>query len=130
MTAQIPTNGLVAYYLFNSNANDGTVNANNGTVYGATLTTNRFGVANSAYKFNGTNHLYYRYTLYGSGSRRKQYPTVVHPTICMAPYQPQPAWSSALGITRQYTGKFLTNVFLALLNIVQFHKFIYNSING
>ena len=47
------TNGLVAYYPFNGNAND-EVGTNNGTVYGATLTTDRFGNPNSAYSFNGT----------------------------------------------------------------------------
>jgi hypothetical protein len=47
------TNGLVAYYPFNGNANDA-VGTNNGTVYGATLTTDRFGIPNSAYSFNGT----------------------------------------------------------------------------
>ena len=47
------TNGLVAYYPFNGNANDA-VGTNNGTVHGATLTTNRFGIPNSAYSFNGT----------------------------------------------------------------------------
>src|ERR1017187_5394463 len=50
------TNGLVAYYPFNGNANDASGNGNNGTVYGATLTTDRFGISNSAYCFNGTSH--------------------------------------------------------------------------
>jgi Concanavalin A-like lectin/glucanases superfamily/Secretion system C-terminal sorting domain len=43
----------VAYYPFNGNANDA-VGSLNGTVNGATLTTDRFGHANSAYSFNGT----------------------------------------------------------------------------
>ena len=49
-------NGLVAYYPFNGNANDASGNGNNGTVNGATLIQDRFGVANSAYNFNGTNN--------------------------------------------------------------------------
>lgn len=53
--AQIPTNGLVAYYPFNGNANDASSNAYNGIVYGATLTTDRFGAQNSAYSFDGVN---------------------------------------------------------------------------
>ena len=53
--AQIPTNGLVGYYPFTGNANDASGNSNNGTVYGATLTSDRFGNPNSAYLFNGTN---------------------------------------------------------------------------
>ena len=45
--------GLVAYYPFNGNANDESGNQLHGTVYGATLTTDRFGYANSAYNFDG-----------------------------------------------------------------------------
>ena len=48
-----PSNGLVGWWGFNGNANDESVNANNGTVNGATLTTDRFGNANSAYDFDG-----------------------------------------------------------------------------
>ena len=47
------TNGLIAYYPFNGNANDASGNGNNGTVQGATLTTDRFGIPNSAYYFDG-----------------------------------------------------------------------------
>ncbi len=54
INAQIPTNGLVAYWPFNGNANDESGNGNNGTVLGATLTTDRFGHQNSAYNFDGT----------------------------------------------------------------------------
>src|ERR1039458_1147503 len=48
------TNGLVLYLPFNGNANDASGNGNNGTVYGATLTADRFGNPNAAYSFNGT----------------------------------------------------------------------------
>lgn len=51
----IPTDGLVAYYPFNGNANDESGNAHNGTVYGASLTTDRHHKANSAYEFDGIN---------------------------------------------------------------------------
>lgn len=51
----IPTDGLVAYYPFNGNANDESGNGINGTVMGATLTTDRFGNNNSAFSFDGTN---------------------------------------------------------------------------
>lgn len=40
-----------AVYMFSGNANDGTANGFNGTVYGATLTTDRFGNPNKAYNF-------------------------------------------------------------------------------
>jgi hypothetical protein len=49
----VPTSGLVGYWPFNGNANDQSGNGNNGTVNGATLTTDRNGNANSAYSFNG-----------------------------------------------------------------------------
>ena len=45
--------GLVAHYPFSGNANDESENGNNGTVIGATLTTDRFGNENSAYDFDG-----------------------------------------------------------------------------
>lgn len=53
---QIPTNGLVAYYPFNGNANDTSGNGANGTVTGATLTSDRFGNTNTAYNFDGANN--------------------------------------------------------------------------
>ncbi|MFN8343734.1 MAG: LamG domain-containing protein [Spirosomataceae bacterium] len=50
--AQNIQQGIVACYSFDGNANDSKGN-NNGAVYGATLTADRFGKANSAYSFNG-----------------------------------------------------------------------------
>ena len=52
----VPTNGLVGYWPFSGNANDQSGNGNNGTVTGAILTTDRFGNANSAYNFDGSNN--------------------------------------------------------------------------
>lgn len=49
----VPTNGLMGWWPFNGNANDESGNGNNGTVSGATLTTDRFGNSNSAYNFDG-----------------------------------------------------------------------------
>ena len=47
--------GLVTYYPFDGNVNDASGNTNNGAVVGGvTLTTDRFGTADSAYSFNGT----------------------------------------------------------------------------
>lgn len=55
--AQAPTNGLVAYYPFNGNANDESSNGNTGTPYGATLTTDRkTGNLSGAYNFGGFNN--------------------------------------------------------------------------
>ncbi len=50
----IPTDSLVAYYPFNGNANDESGGGYDGTIYGASLTADRFGKSNSAYNFNGT----------------------------------------------------------------------------
>ena len=47
------TNGLVAYYPLNGNANDATGNGNNGTATGVVYTTNRFGIPNSAASLAG-----------------------------------------------------------------------------
>ena len=50
-------NGLVGYWPFCGNANDESGNGNNGTVNGATLTEDRFGVADAAYDFDGVDDL-------------------------------------------------------------------------
>ena len=49
----VPANGLVGWWPFNGNANDESGNGNNGSNNGATLTTDRNGVANQAYSFDG-----------------------------------------------------------------------------
>lgn len=51
----VPSNGLVGWWPFNGNANDESGNGNNGTVNGASLTADRFGVADKAYSFDGLN---------------------------------------------------------------------------
>ncbi len=50
----VSTSGLVAWWPFTGNANDSSGYGLNGLVSGATLTTDRFGIANKAYSFNGT----------------------------------------------------------------------------
>ena len=55
-SSSVPTNGLVGWWPFTGNANDLSVNGNNGTVNGATLTADRFGVVNSAYSFDGSSN--------------------------------------------------------------------------
>ncbi len=51
----LPTNGLVGYWGFDGNAQDYSGNGNHGTVNGATLTSDRNGIANKAYSFDGVN---------------------------------------------------------------------------
>jgi hypothetical protein len=53
----VPVNGLVGWWPFNANANDQSGNGNDGTVNGATITTDRLGSPNSAYDFDGTNFI-------------------------------------------------------------------------
>jgi uncharacterized protein (TIGR02145 family) len=55
--SNVPTNGLVGYWPFSGNANDASSNGNNGTVNGASLTTDRNGNANSAYNFSGGSNI-------------------------------------------------------------------------
>jgi hypothetical protein len=52
----VPTNGLIGWWPFNGNANDESLNMNNGINNGATLTTDRFNNINSALSFNGTSN--------------------------------------------------------------------------
>jgi hypothetical protein len=52
----VPTSGLVGWWPFTGNANDESGNNNNGTVNGASLTSDRNGNANAAYYFNGVSN--------------------------------------------------------------------------
>jgi hypothetical protein len=59
----VPLNGLQGYWPFSGNANDLGSNSYNGTVFGATLTSDRFNTSNSAYSFNGlSNYILTSYT--------------------------------------------------------------------
>src|SRR4051812_18827852 len=53
-----PTNGLVASYLLDGNADDSSGNGMHGTVNNATLTADRFGNANSAYALSSETNQY------------------------------------------------------------------------
>lgn len=50
----IPTDGLVAWYPFNGNANDESGNGNDGESQGAVLTSDRNGLPESAFSFDGS----------------------------------------------------------------------------
>jgi hypothetical protein len=54
LSAKSISDGLIGYWPFNGNANDESGNSD-GVVNGPTLTTDRFGSANSAYNFDGIN---------------------------------------------------------------------------
>ena len=51
LPSYVPTDGLVAYYPFNGNANDASGNGHHGTVNGATLANDQNGNDNKAYEF-------------------------------------------------------------------------------
>ena len=51
LPSYVPTDGLVAYYPFNGNANDASGNGYHGTVNGATLANDQNGNENKAYEF-------------------------------------------------------------------------------
>jgi len=51
----VPTEGLVAYYPFNGNANDESGNGNNGEINGPVFTLDRFNENESAIEFDGFN---------------------------------------------------------------------------
>jgi len=53
----VPSNGLVGWWPFNGNAVDESINANDGTVNGATLTADRFGNVSSAYNFGTSKYI-------------------------------------------------------------------------
>ncbi len=53
----LPATTTTAYFPFNGNANDESGNGHNGTVYGATLTEDRFGNLQSAYYFDGSSYI-------------------------------------------------------------------------
>jgi len=50
------TNGLVAYYPLDGDTLDASGHGINGIAFGAVPATNRFGVADKCYAFNGTGH--------------------------------------------------------------------------
>ena len=53
LPSYLPKDGLVGWWPFNGNANDESGNGNHGTVYGATLTSNKSGNEGNAYFFDG-----------------------------------------------------------------------------
>jgi hypothetical protein len=131
----VPTNGLVGYWPFNGNANDESGNGNNGTVNGASLTSDRFGTANNAYSFNSSssnfiqfntpannnvticgwykcptpNKYYPRLFYYGSSSSQNAPTTFLSAGIM----GPEPSW-----LSNNFTGRFYneTNVSNSAVN--------------
>ena len=57
LPAYLPSNGLVAWYPFNGNANDESGNGNDGVIVDAITTVDRNGSSNSAFGFNGQSRI-------------------------------------------------------------------------
>jgi len=53
-SAAVPTNGLIASYNFNGNANDSSGKDHHGIIHNVSLTSGRLGNGRSAYSFNGS----------------------------------------------------------------------------
>lgn len=53
--SQIPTSGLIGFYPFNGNVDDESGNGYNGSLMDAIQISDRFGVSDKAYSFNGVN---------------------------------------------------------------------------
>lgn len=66
---EIPMVGLVAYYPFNTNANDESTNSYHGNVFGAIMTNGRNESPNSAYSFDGIDDYINLSSLVGNGIR-------------------------------------------------------------
>lgn len=58
LAAQIPSQGLIAFFPFSSNAKDSSNSKTHGTVSNVNLTTDRYGNANCAYEFKGLTNSY------------------------------------------------------------------------
>jgi len=61
--------GLAAGYDFKKDAKDFSGNGNDGTVTGATLTTDQFGIADSAYSFDGVDDYVYSASVFPLGTK-------------------------------------------------------------
>lgn len=55
--AQIPSDSLIGCWLFNGDAKDMSINHNDGTVQGASLVADRFGIKDRAYSFDGSDFI-------------------------------------------------------------------------
>lgn len=59
LPAYLPAAGLIAWWPFTGNVIDSSGDGHDGTLFGPTLTTGRYGVPNTAYYFNGTSDYIY-----------------------------------------------------------------------
>ena len=96
--------GLIAYYPFTNNATDSSGRHHNGTVVNALLTSDRFGMANSAYAFNGKSS--YISVKDSSDLRLNNTDFTLNMWVNMDAYKwvNLPAYGNALLIKRQHTG--------------------------
>ena len=62
LPSYLPTDGLVGWWPFNGNANDESGNGNDGTVNGATLTSDRNSISNRSFIFSGSQSITVQHT--------------------------------------------------------------------
>ena len=75
------TNGLVAYYQLNGNANDSSGNGLDGVVYGATPTTDQLGNPNGAMSFNGIDSYISTSASFSTGNAAKSSSVWFNPSV-------------------------------------------------
>ena len=68
LPSYLPADGLVGWWPFNGNANDESGNGNDGVVNGAVLASDRNGVENAAYDFNGNSNVTINNEFFNNGS--------------------------------------------------------------
>jgi len=98
--------GLVAHYPFYGNANDASGNGNHGTVFGATLTEDRWGIPNRAYSFDGEND----YILLPNESNFDLTEFSIVAIVNISHYPPPGSMRSEIISKGQYYGNFSMNI--------------------
>ncbi len=97
MYAQIPSNGLVAYFPFFGNAKDSSVNKTHGTVYNATLSSDRYGNAHGAYQFSGNSNSYIQFP--ATNLQNNRYTYSLWAKINEVPFEGEMAFALNIGST-------------------------------
>ncbi len=95
LPSYVPTSGLLLYYSFNSSATDLSGHGADGTVSGATYTTDRFGNANAAMNFTGSGEVITTHKINRSVTNTFTYSFWVNPTHSV----PIPTVGSNAGLT-------------------------------
>lgn len=113
LMAQIPSNGLVAFFPFSSDARDSSNSKTHGTTSNVNLTTDRYGNANCAYEFKGLTNSYIEFS--SANVQNNRYTYSLWAKINSAPTSGNMAFAlnigstggdQSLNIANNYAGKF------------------------